>query len=257
NRPGEAPVGRKAPRTVRLSVAELPRWRPPRVRSSSARHGSSHASASSRARRSGPGPPPAAGSPGGSRSAGLCPRFKRRLRSAGTKVRASTSGAGRRSATSSAVSTASRRRPRSFPAVPRAAPPRPALLPRVNEPARRLVVADRGAGRREGEAASRTFAAPLDWPCRRRGTAVAERRLEHGQLVTAAGAELPAAAAAHDAALRQEQVEHVSTLRRGVCRKRLESVEAVLVPLRQPGETPQPVVRLEQLGVVPDVVPVA
>jgi hypothetical protein len=91
-------------------------------------------------------------------------------------------------------------------------PPQPALLPRVDEPARRRVVPDRSAGAGEAEPAARALPAALDRPCRRRAAARAERRLDPLEPVSAVGTELPPTRAADDAALRQEQVEHTSTL---------------------------------------------
>src|SRR6202007_3335187 len=105
---------------------------------------------------------------------------------------------------------------------------------------------------------TRALAAALDRPRSRRATAPAERRLDPPQLLAALRAELSPSAAADDASLRQEQLEeHALTLGRERWRERVDSVEAVRLALRQPGDPPQPVVRLEQLRVVPDVVPIA
>src|SRR3954447_20731867 len=123
------------------------------------------------------------------------------------------------------------------------------------EPAGCCVVPDRRAGAREAEPASRALATAFDRPRGRRAAARAQRRLDPLELVAAAGAELSPPAAAHDAALRQEQVEHPPTLGRDVSRERVGSVEAVRRARGQTGEPSQPVVRLEQLRPIPDVVP--
>jgi hypothetical protein len=91
-------------------------------------------------------------------------------------------------------------------------PPQPTLLPRVDEPARCRVVADRCAGGREAEPSARALTAALHRPRGRRAAARTERRLDPLQLVTAAETELPSATAAHHAALRQKQLEHLPTL---------------------------------------------
>jgi hypothetical protein len=86
----------------------------------------------------------------------------------------------------------------------------------VDEPPRRLVVSDGRPRRREAEAAPRALAAALDRPGGRGAAACTQRRLEARQLLTATRAELSPTATADDAPLRQEQVEHGSTLR-GEC----------------------------------------
>ena len=105
--------------------------------------------------------------------------------------------------------------------------PQTALLPGVDEPAGCRVVPDRRPGAREAEPAARALAAAFDRPRGRRAAARAERRLDPLELVAAAGAELFPAAAAYDAALRQDEVEHPPTLGRDVSRERVGSVEAV------------------------------
>src|SRR5947209_17974963 len=74
-------------------------------------------------------------------------------------------------------------------------------------------------------------------------------------MVTARRAQLASSRLADDAALRQEKIQHRSTLGVDVYRNSRGSVEAVGLALRQAGLAAKPVVRLEQLRVAPDVVP--
>src|SRR5947207_4983455 len=112
-------------------------------------------------------------------------------------------------------------------------PPEAALLPAEDEAAGRLVVADRGARRCERDPPPRALAAALDRPYSGRAAARAERRFEPRQGLAARRAQLLSSRCADDAALRQEKIEHSSTLGAEVCRKVRASVETVR---RAPGQ---------------------
>ena len=96
---------------------------------------------------------------------------------------------------------------RRFPRQPPLAP----LLPRVDEAPRGRVVDDRGACRRECDAASAALRAASDRPRSGRAAASAERRREPDQRVAAVGAERKPGQLAGGAPVRQEDVEqHLS-----------------------------------------------
>src|SRR5581483_10696511 len=109
-------------------------------------------------------------------------------------------------------------------------PAQAVLLPVADEPTDVVVVCDGRARRGEREAAAGALAAAPHRPRGRRAAALAERRLDPAQAVTAARAELRAAAAADEAALRQEQVEHAPRLGRACCRLRVRSATSRAAP---------------------------
>src|SRR5438105_14826042 len=86
-------------------------------------------------------------------------------------------------------------------------PPQPSLLPRRYERLDRRVVGDRCPRRAEREAAAGALAAPVDRPLGGRAAPGTERLAQPRQPVAAAAAELAARETAHDAALRQEELE--------------------------------------------------
>lgn len=93
-------------------------------------------------------------------------------------------------------------------------PAQTALFPGGHDRSQPVVVGQRRASTREGEPTARTFAAALNRPGRRCAAALAERRLDLAERRGAAVADLRSGQKAEEAPLRQEEVEHVTTLDR-------------------------------------------
>jgi len=93
-------------------------------------------------------------------------------------------------------------------------PAQASLLPGRDDAAHALVVLDGRAGLRERESATGAFATPSYRPSRRCAAARAPRSRDAPKTGRAVGADLLAGARAGQTALRQEQIEHISTLRR-------------------------------------------
>ena len=161
---------------------------------------------------------------------------------------AATSGGGSGSATIAAASLARRRRP--------------AFLPGGDDRSRRDVVGKCGARGRECNSTAGALATALDRPSGRRAAAGAERRPQTHESPRALDANLRSSGAAEDAAPRQEHVQHRLGRYDETCAgiaplARRDSVERVLVALRQTGARTQTVISVEELRAIPDVAPVS
>src|SRR5690242_4401612 len=104
-------------------------------------------------------------------------------------------------------------------------PAEPAVLPGGDEGAHGVLVNDRRPRLPEREAAAGAVAAAADRPGRRSAAAVAERRLDPREEREAPLAELRAALGADHASLREQQLEHGSTLRAEPSRGRVSSAK--------------------------------
>jgi hypothetical protein len=97
---------------------------------------------------------------------------------------------------------------------PAGEPAQPALLPGDHDLTQPVVIHQHGARMRERESASGALAAALYRPGRRGAATCAERWLDAAQCRRAAVADLRSRERADEAALREEQIEHVTTLRK-------------------------------------------
>jgi hypothetical protein len=95
-------------------------------------------------------------------------------------------------------------------------PPQPAFLPRGDDASNAVVVRHRRACRREREPASGALDAAADRPRPGLPAPLAARPPEARERFAAVRADLRAGATAHDAPLRQQQVEHVVERRRAL-----------------------------------------
>ena len=99
---------------------------------------------------------------------------------------------------------------------PAGKPTQPTLLPGAHDRAKPVVVGEHRPSTREGEPATGAFAATIHRPRRRSTAARAQGRLDATERRRAAVADLSARKGADETALRQEQIEHVITLREHV-----------------------------------------
>jgi hypothetical protein len=95
---------------------------------------------------------------------------------------------------------------------PAGEPAQAALLPGDDDRAEPVIVRQRSPRIRESEPPTGTFSTAAYGPGRRGAAAHAERRLDATQRSGAAGAHLRSGKRADKAALRQEQIEHITTL---------------------------------------------
>lgn len=95
---------------------------------------------------------------------------------------------------------------------PAGEPAQTAFLPGGYDRSQPVVVGQGRAGLREGESPARALATTLNRPGRRCPAALAERRLDAAECRGAAVADLCSGKKAEDASLRQEEIEHVTTL---------------------------------------------
>jgi len=99
---------------------------------------------------------------------------------------------------------------------PAGEPAQTAFLPGGYDRSQPIVVGQGRTGLREGESPARALATTLNRPGRRCAAALAERRLDAAERRGAAVADLRSGKKAEEASLRQEEVEHVATLGRGL-----------------------------------------
>ena len=97
---------------------------------------------------------------------------------------------------------------------PAGEPAQTAFLPGGYDRSQPVVVGQGRAGLSEGESPTRTLATASNRPGRRCAAALAERRLDAAKCRGAAVADLRTGKKAEQASLRQEEVEHVTTLGR-------------------------------------------
>ncbi len=99
---------------------------------------------------------------------------------------------------------------------PAGEPAQTAFLPGGHDRSQAVVIGQGRAGPREGEPPSRALATTLNGPGGRRPATLAERRLDATERRGATVADLRSGKKAEETPLRQEEVEHVTTLGRRV-----------------------------------------